>query len=474
MEDCNSAPIHSADFGKRSLFIYSPLKDSDVLPAIKNKDFSRVSKLTTDKNSSCSKKLIDYICNEMQPGSIFLIEDPHMQPRKKNSKTPSKAQPWTEEEAADIIQTCEDNDVVLKYVPGKQSPRNRATAGVHEVDKCDEIDAMCINYFYVKNRDKIGQLKNPPRLDVPEDERFAVSKKRLESYEYKKETDAIMNNLRFMDYDVPMCEWIAEHLEPLRACLDDEEARSIFELSEDYRKGKKKLHFYSYNENHGSTKKLIGKTQACLDYIVSQNGKRVERKEVKDVTGCSDSSFKTLERYGILTHEEMVHNGYLIGKLNAISAILSTLMTEDCQLRVREYTQARPGLEYVTRYVLRMSPYHHKGGVARSNLYWHTLKNYIIREGKEAGFDFQRKITETISVKGKTKEFPIRRGHFTEAEDNFYLAKRKVFRNAVRKLWQKMRNLIDEDPNLSYPEPQVVEVMCQSEMTIEESKLVAV
>lgn len=108
-----------------------------------------------------------------------------------------------------------------------------------------------------------------------------------------------------------------------------------------------------------------------------------------------------------------------------------------------------------------MTPNHFKGGVARSNLYWHTFKNSVISQAKnlpgyeEGGlFDFKRKVKSKNAAeedsKKKKKAFPIRRGHFRPEEEKFFLTKRKYFSDGIRKLWQTMRDLAKADTKLQY------------------------
>lgn len=444
--------IYSADFGG-GIHIYSPSDNSDVKRDIDDRNFDDVVKLVDDKESTCCDKFIVHIKTKMQPGSVLLIEDPHMQPRKKNTRTPSKAQPWTEDQARSIIQTCRDCRITLKYVPGKQAPRNRAEAGVSHQDKCDEIDAMCIYYVYSNRPKAIKGLKNPPNPDEPDC--FEVDAIREESYNYKKENDCIMNNLRFLDYECDMVDWLNKHLETLYDCLDDEESRSVFELANDNRKGAKNIKYWTYNEDHTYTNRLSSQASKVVEYLKT-NGTTTS-KTIMDEVGCTQSPLITLERNGVISMDIIIQKGTLSGKLNALTALLSTIMTEDGMLRTRKETAARPGWDYCKKYVLRMSPHHHRGGVARSNLYWHTLKNWIIAEGKKhpdyvegGNFDFKRRIVDEKSKKKDNKSFPIRRGHLTKEEDIFFVEKRKVFSKAAKKLWQKMRDLIIKDSTLEY------------------------
>lgn len=57
--------------------------------------------------------------------------------------------------------------------------------------------------------------------------------------------------------------------------------------------------------------------------------------------------------------------------------------------RTRPDTGDIPGITWTCRYVLGMSPFHFKGGIARSNLNWHAFRNFAINEmdTRKAGKD---------------------------------------------------------------------------------------
>ena len=43
------------------------------------------------------------------------------------------------------------------------------------------------------------------------------------------------------------------------------------------------------------------------------------------------------------------------------------------------YENKIPGWNFIKRFVLCSSPNHRKGGVARSNIWYHAFKNYVMR-----------------------------------------------------------------------------------------------
>ena len=85
-----------------------------------------------------------------------------------------------------------------------------------------------------------------------------------------------------------------------------------------------------------------------------------------------------------------------------------------------------------------MSPFHHRGDVARSNLYWHLLKNWIIStvkrehgvilKGKSRGGYFDEK---RIEVKDGTR--------FSPEEDRLFREYRTIGCKAIKELWSLIK-----------------------------------
>jgi len=432
--------IYTIDFGKNSLFMYHPSDTVDVCDDLINHRYDDVVQISRSKDKTIHEGLMDLIPT-IEDNSVLIIENAHMRPR--NGR--SKAQPFTEDQILSIIEACEHSSIEIRFFPEKSTPTARAFSGINESSKSDEIDVMCLYRWADMNRDKLHTLKKAQK-------NFEISKVRQESYEYKRDTDVIMNNLRFMDYDLdacPMMAWLVEHLEDIHSALANQPYQFFFELADSgsiKRVGSKTIHKYSYNEDHSNTKKLSKTAQQIVD-LLKEKGSPQDRDYIKNCVGCGNSPFNTLEMYGVVIHTPHEQKGELRGKLKALSTILATMMTEDGQIRRRPETGAIPGWSYCKKYIFRMSPYHYRGGVARSNLYWHTMKNQIIKFGKQEGFDFKRRVETNEKNKNS---YPIRRGDFTPEEAAFFLKRRKNFCDSVRLVWQTMRDLINNDANLEY------------------------
>lgn len=98
------------------------------------------------------------------------------------------------------------------------------------------------------------------------------------------------------------------------------------------------------------------------------------------------------------------------------------------------------------RYVLCSTPFHFRGGLLRSNIYYHGQKNYIISQGKLYDFDFKRK------VKIDKESIVIKRGNFTKEEDAFFLKHRKIYCRAIMDLYSLYKDMIKANmyPGLEY------------------------
>jgi hypothetical protein len=76
--------------------------------------------------------------------------------------------------------------------------------------------------------------------------------------------------------------------------------------------------------------------------------------------------------------------------LKVAATIVSTLACEnEGQLYLFTYRGQLPGRRLWMSFVLRMSPWHYRGGTGRSNLMWHAFKPYLARYGKRHGVNFK-------------------------------------------------------------------------------------
>ena len=151
--------------------------------------------------------------------------------------------------------------------------------------------------------------------------------------------------------------------------------------------------------------------------------------ETKKAFGICEKSKYQVSRSGQYKKGELNMNN--ISKVQLYS-ILACLQNEKGELRtVKGKT---PSWKFVKRYILCMTPFHFRGGVARSNLYYHGMKNYIISKGKEKGLTLSgKKRGGFFNDKGDA----IKKGsRFTKKEDDFFLKERKVYNDAIREVYR--------------------------------------
>jgi len=319
---------------------------------------------------------------ETLPNNCLVIcENAHLGvPRTKKSRS----QPFTAEELLDLYQGFEDNNITLKLFPQKSTPNACSYSGL---PKSDLNDPKSI-YIYWQAHPNIS-MKNPS-LSFNED------LKRLASYQYKSETDNLINAERRSDvpYSEDGCsQWLRTHIYEITDRLS-ESARFVFRLTDESK----------YKKN-------------C------KTGKKGEYK---------------------LGKQSPV-------RLSALYAVVCTLLDDQGKVRIRPETGNMPGWDYIKQYILKFTPFHQQGGVARSNLWWHTFRFHLISQGKLLGLNFKRK----VKVPGEEDKRTIRRGHFTPEEEACFLKERKVFSKAVEELWKVTRDMIKEDPSLEYQDSAV-------------------
>ena len=268
---------------------------------------------------------------------------------------------------------------------------HQSTPNACTYSKLPKSDLTDPKSIYLYCRDHNVSMKNPPSS-------FDLDQKREASYEYKKDTDSFINVARREEnkYRTDDCaKWIISNLSKIASRLSPE-TQAVFKLTEKSR------------------------------YL----------RDTKD--GGKKGEFKIGEV-----------------KLGSIYTIICTILNDNGEIRVRKETGAMPGWAYVWRYVLRMSPFHFKGGVGRSNLMYHHFSNMVTAAGKESGLEdvnFARKVLKKDNGSNKDKEVERRiiRGCFTENEEKIFLSERKRFNRAVRELWQAAKVVISEDKNLKY------------------------
>jgi hypothetical protein len=113
-----------------------------------------------------------------------------------------------------------------------------------------------------------------------------------------------------------------------------------------------------------------------------------------------------------------------------IYTLAALFLHPDGYARRRPDTGTLPGINWLKRYVLHFSPFHFKGGIARSNLKWHAFRNEAINA---LG-------TRKASSKGKV----LSHYDFNDDQHEQFRQCRKEFMGAVTETMQTIRDMVQE------------------------------
>ena len=222
---------------------------------------------------------------------------------------------------------------------------------------------------------------------------FEPSKQRLESYAWVDESNLILNNQRSDDYSKDNCLYIflCKHAQEI---FDD-----LPSLVEDV----------FTKDNNARYKK---------------NDKRRE------------------------AHQQKGHINFNNLKYSQIYSVLCQLLDDENNLRLRDDGQLA-GWKFIKRFAIKMTPHHLKGGVARSNIYYHGVRHWVAKKAAEQlgmtskAFKSKRRGGYMDSETGKYVE-PM-----THEEEQAYLKYRRQYCKAVKLLFIKCKEIIEREYNLS-------------------------
>lgn len=116
-------------------------------------------------------------------------------------------------------------------------------------------------------------------------------------------------------------------------------------------------------------------------------------------------------------------------KMCQIYPIAAIFKTYEGKIRKRFSTKELAGWYFIQRYVFHFSPWHLRGGVARSNFFHHGISNYTIAKLKIDGFDISQKS----------------RGEFSDAEDILYRKYRQDYIKYIHELFKFFKQKITEE-----------------------------
>ena len=302
------------------------------------------------------------------PGYLIVGEDSHFAvPR----TIKSKAQPFTEDELLGFYEDCANNDVMLRLFPQDSTPKALKFSGMklggkayEDGDKSDENDPVAIYNFITANlpQDRVC-LKKPPTS-------FDISPIRKWAFDERKKLSSQLCDARCNSDG-------KEKSYAVNGFFKDEVAEFMY-------------------ENISNVAKLISpECRETFDIKVSSRGE-----------GKVNKSFKKAQVYTILS--------FLMGESCPVSEEDPENYYIKSTLRERPLDDAGNkrlvSWKFAKKYLLVTSPWHRKSGVARSNLYYHGIRNFI----KKKMFELfhPNEFVEAFSIPAKKDRTPEQQERF--------------------------------------------------------------
>ena len=174
--------------------------------------------------------------------------------------------------------------------------------------------------------------------------------------------------------------------------------------------------------NYARSDKYVGEDDLCANWILSNIDKIVPNisKKTQTIFGLNE---KYKVNRGNAKKGEINKSAI---KMPQLYSVVATLVNFDGSIKKRVSTDKPAGWLFIKRLVLRMSPFHQKGGVARSNIYFHGIRNYFKQKCKDQGL-----------CKPKS------RATFCKDQEKLFLKCRKEYCDSVRELFQVCKKLIE-------------------------------
>lgn len=115
-------------------------------------------------------------------------------------------------------------------------------------------------------------------------------------------------------------------------------------------------------------------------------------------------------------------------QLSKLYTLAALLLNDNGSLRLRPDTNKPPGIGWIMRTQIGTTPFHHRGGIARSNVMWWGLKNYVVNKMN----------TRKAGPNGKI----LSHYNFSPAQTNEFRQHRKTYLQAQRTMLSAMKSLL--------------------------------
>lgn len=364
-------------------------------------------------------KEVLFLPENLNSGDKIIAEYSHLGvPRTQKSLS----QPFTARELLDFYRNCENKKVELRFFPQKSTPsainysaqeiikvRNLDPNKFHKTEdlKSDHTDPMAI-YNYMEDKKNIS-LMYPPTDFEPSDIR-------KEGWKRKSQCTELCNQARSFHYVDDNSNWIRKNAKQIADQLSDQ-AKDCFGLMTNI-DGLGDKTKDSIREQLGINPDNLDELERCCTEGALSS--------IKGISKNKEQKFLTCIQNKEIKEKDIV--------MPAIYAVLSTLRGRvinndgdlSSELYLRDSTGDMPGWYFVKRYILSFSPFHLKGGTARSNIFHHSVKNWIKKKAEAEGFN----------LKGK------QRGQFTAEEDEIFLKYRRIYMKSVKELFVAIKNIL--------------------------------
>lgn len=128
-------------------------------------------------------------------------------------------------------------------------------------------------------------------------------------------------------------------------------------------------------------------------------------------------------------------------KTAQIYSLLALLLDDSGNPRIREKTGNLVNWKFAKKYLIRCTPFHFRGGVCRSNLYYHGLRHWVSRKAAEE-LGVSKKSFLSKRRGGYTNEDGDYVEPFTKEEDKLFVKYREEYCKRIRLLFRKLRDIV--------------------------------
>jgi len=125
-----------------------------------------------------------------------------------------------------------------------------------------------------------------------------------------------------------------------------------------------------------------------------------------------------------------------------IYSVASTLMAYDGTMRIRNSTGELPGWGFVKKHILCMSPHHLRGGVARSNLYYHGMRHYIANQMDCDEISRKEVLKKKRGRKRDANNIIVPDSDFTKEQEQQFLSHRSKYARSIKELFVVIKDTI--------------------------------